>query len=156
MVEENQQAQTEKTTEEDRWRRAEFRREVRLYLIVGLLLLVILGAWYLLHGNWNLKDYKQLTYGMTQDEVKKQLNLILYKRISGHELAKWKSYKSRTSPNTGGYIEPKIVSKIAEIWQIPRFRILYGEFMNLCFDHSQRLCYKEVDEFMIGYPATAK
>jgi hypothetical protein len=156
MINDSQQPTTAQAAERRPPKHAAFWREVRYFLLIAFLLAGTLGAWYFLRANWSYADFKKMTLGVSENEVKHQLNLMFFKRLSGDELADWKSYKSKASQNTGGYIQPAVLASIAELWRIPKRRILYGEFLQLGFDRSGHLCFKDVDEFMIAYPATLK
>lgn len=114
---------------------------------------VLLGTFLPPHPkNWADAEYRQLAIGVEKAKVVDILHLERCDIICGTSLEEFKSYRADRTDHTG--IRSAILGNIAELWQVPRRRAGVTDFLLLGFDHSNRLCYKGIDEFMLGFQAT--
>ena len=150
--------------------KSRFKWQWAVCLAIGFLLGGIVGARYLAQTktaqfvlgtflpphqkNWADPEYRQLTIGVEKSKVADILHLDRCDIICGASLEEFKSYRADRTGHTG--ISSAVLANIAEVWQVPRRRAGVTDFLLLGFDHSHRLCYKGIDEFMIGYQATRR
>lgn len=147
-----------------------FKWQWAVCLLIGFLLGGIVGARYLSQTqtaqavlgtflpphpkNWADAEYRQLPIGMEKRKVVDILHLERCDIICGASLDEFKSYRADRTGHTG--ISSSVLGNIAEVWRVPRRRAGVTDFLLLGFDHSHRLCYKGIDEFMKGFQATRR
>ena len=59
--------------------------------------------------------------------------------------------KAASGSQNTDWRSPDVLPHIVEIWMIPRRKTGITDYLLLGFDNSHRVCYKGIEEFMMGH-----
>jgi len=98
--------------------------------------------------NFTKKEYDTIRMGMEKGAVIDVLNLEMCRILCGSRLEDLK--KAASGSRNTDWRSPDVLPHIVEIWMIPRRKTGITDYLLLGFDNSHRVCYKGIEEFMMG------